>query len=291
MKRAALYGVPDFGAGGQKCYSALFSALEKRFGVGRVWQRSTKYFDRVDVCDEVAIAIVIGLRMEGRKFLETHLSLGTPTLVADLGWLKRDKYYQLCPGNLNVIPKAAPDDRFKELKLPVKTRKHELRTIVICGQVPGDAQHNLVSEADMKAWGVSVANQLREKYPTRKLLWRPHPKASISLNLRYAPTAPSNETITEFVSNEYVSTAVVYNSTAGLEFLREGCNVIALGERAVYSDVVPNSLDSVNDPPPKRETLEDLFARVAYGQYKPDELQEWKTIERLMELHQINGDW
>src|SRR5437868_1311922 len=124
FRRAALYGVPTSGAEWQQCYSALFSALENRFGKGRVWQRTNKYFDPADVADDVAVAVIQGLQGEGVRWLQANLELGIPTLVIDLAWLRRERgYWQASVGGLNNPPVVAPSaDRFENLQLKIYPR-------------------------------------------------------------------------------------------------------------------------------------------------------------------------
>lgn len=292
MRRAALYGAPQFGAEWQKCYSALSVALNQRFGKGRVWERSTKYYDPMDVAEEADVAIIMGLRGEGQKFLDHHLALGTPTLVLDLGWMRREfNYWQVSPFGLNNVPKIkVPTDRFDQLSLKVfEPKQKDMRSIVVVGQLPGDTQHDLESEEQMLTWGKDTALAATE-LTKKRVFWRPHPRWQTALP-RPIISSNSERSLHDLMKMEGLYAGVVYNSTMGIDLLRLGCNVVALGPRTVYTDIVHTELNGLLLDHPGSEIVHDMLCKVAYGQYTTSELNNWETLERLFELHQINGDW
>lgn len=292
MRRAALYGAPQFGAEWQKCYSALSVALTERFGVGRVWHRSTKYYDPADVAEEASVAIIIGLRGEGKKYLDHHLALGTPTLVIDLGWLRREwNYWQVSPFGLNSVPLIVPDSkRFDALSLKVyEPIVKNQKSIVVVGQMPGDMQHDLASEEQMLTWGKETALAAIE-LTKKRVFWRPHPKWQTALP-RPIISSNSERTLHDLIQTEGLYSGIVYNSTMGIDLLRLGCNVVALGKRTVYTDIVHTELSGLLLDHPGSEKVHDMLCRVAYGQYTTSELNHWEHLEQLLGLHQINGDW
>lgn len=292
MRRAALYGAPQFGAEWQKCYSALSVALNSRFGKGRVWERSTKYYEQADVAEEADIAIIMGLRGEGLRYLEHHTRVGTPTLVVDLGWMRRERnYWQVSPFGLNNVPKIdVPSDRFDKLDLKVfKPRSKDLRSIVVVGQLPGDMQHDLVSEDLMLQWGKEAALKTIE-LTKKRVFWRPHPRWQTNLP-RPIISSSSERTLHDLIQMEGLYAGVVYNSSMGIDLLRLGCNVVALGPRTVYTDIVHTELSGLLLDHPGSEIVHNMLCKVAYGQYTTSELNHWSTLEHLLDLHQINGDW
>lgn len=291
-RRAALYGVTGHGAEWQKCYSALLSCLEDRFGDKRVWKRSTKYYDPIDVADDVAVAVIHGLRGRGPDFLARCLELNIPTVVVDLGWLRRERgYWQVSLGGLNRPPPRAPSsDRFDRLDLKVfPPVVRDFKTVIV-GQLPGDAQHDLDSEQALINWARGVAEQVKSREPKRTVFWRPHPAFITSLG-RIAPMTNPQRTIQDLIREDDVGSAVVYNSTFGIELLRNGVHVIAQGPRTVYTDVVSSDIANLHSAHPGPEQVRFLLEKLAYGQYQLSELQNWSTLERLFALHGITGDW
>lgn len=294
LRRAALYGVPNSGAEWHKCYSALFSALEERFGVGRVWQRTSKFFDQEEVADDVAVAVIQGLQGQGFRYLAACLELGIPTLVVDLGWLRRERgYWQVSPSGLNVAPSSAPSsDRFEQLGLLVFDRIKKDYSTLIVGQIPGDKQHDLATDADVINWAVEAARAVkkRETDHRHRVFWRPHPRFMPSLGRNAIMTSP-NRLLKDFLKDSLVGSAVVYNSTLGLDLLRNGVSIIAQGPRTVYTDLVSANIEDLHSSYPGPERVRALLERVAYGQYQLPELANWSTLERLFALHEITGDW
>lgn len=292
MKRAALYGAPQAGAEWQKCYSALSAALTTRFGKGRVHERSTKFYSDEDVCEDVAVAVVLGLRGAGDLYLARNIALGIPTLVVDLGWMRRERnYWQVCPYGLNNAPKKAPSaNRFEALNLVVKPPiEKDHRSILVIGQQPGDKQHDLDTETAMLNWANITVREAAE-ITKKRVFWRPHPGWQVRLP-RPAISSSPKRGIHELIREEGVYAAAVYNSTIGLDLLRLGCNVVALGPRTVYTDLVYNKVADLNSSHPGEEKVRDLLCNIAYGQYTTTELNNWASLEHVLELHQITGDW
>lgn len=292
LRRAALYGIPNYGAEWEKSHSALFSCLETRFGRGRVWRRSNKDFDPSDVASEVAVAVIQGLRGGGKQFLEACLAKGIPTIVVDLAWLRRERgYWQASINGLNRPPERAPSyDRFEELDLKVFPLWKKNYNTVIAGQLPGDAQHDLETDRDVVEWAKSQALIMKKMFPKRRVYWRPHPSFRPTLHEAAVLTSPDRP-IKDLIRDENVGSALVYNSTLGIELLRQGVHVVAQGPRTVYTDLVSSDISDLENSHPGPDAVRDLLARLAYGQYKDEELSDWKTFEKLFELHGITGDW
>lgn len=269
------------------------ACLEQRFGSGRIWQRSTKYFEREDVSDEVAVAVFLGMRDHAPDFLRVCNELAIPNVVIDLGWMRRERgYWQASVGGLNVAPKRAPSsDRFEELDLKVYAPKTPQTNFVLVGQVPGDAQHDLTTERAMMEWGRGTATAMKAFIgPRKRVMWRPHPLFRIPLGPPAVTTWPERPLL-EFLKEEHVGGAVVYNSTAALDMLRVGVHVVAQGPRTVYTDLVPREVGRLFDAHPGPERVRSLLEKLAYGQYKIEELATWATFQRLFELHDVTGDW
>lgn len=290
MKLAALYGSPQFGAEWQKCYSALSVALEQRFGRGRVFERSTKFYSDEDVLPTAEIAIILGLREQGWQYLNRCLELGIPTLVVDLGWLRRERdYWQVSPNGLNnAVKKPVSDDRFSNLGLKIMDPRPRGRSLLVIGQLPGDMQHDITSDREMVNWGYSVGKQAIA-LTGHRVYWRPHPRTTLSTP-RPVVTSSTNRTLHEMIKDEGTYAGIVYNSTTGLDLLRLGCNVVALGPRTVYTDIVHTDITGLLKEHPGVEPVHELLSRVAYSQYTSTELSSWDTLAQVLSLHDLLGD-
>lgn len=295
MHLAALYGAQNHGGEWQRCYSSLLRCLSERFGAPRVWQRNVAYYDPADVANDALISVILGLRGEGKRYAERSIELGVPTVVVDLGFLRRERgFWQVNLNQLNNPPPEAPSgDRFDALNLKVFNRIQatDRGHILIGGQVPGDAQHDLATERDMLDWARAAAEHARELFPKKRIFWRPHPSFVKPLNVAGAIMTSTNRGINEFVKEEHIHHAVVYNSTLGLDLLRIGVNVVAQGPRTVYTDLVSSKIEDLMDSHPGPERIKSLLQRLAYGQYQLNELENWDTFESLLKLHGVTGDW
>lgn len=265
--------------------------LEDRFGAGRVWCRNPKYYDPEDVAEDVAVAVFLGLRDRARDYLARCKELGIPCVVVDLGWMRRDRgYWQVSYGDLNEPPPIAPGpDRFNHLQLKCYPQVKRNHSTVIIGQIPGDAQHDLADSNSIIRWAQDTAKGIRSRYRLRRIFWRPHPNFVCTIGKPAVMSLPTKN-IRDFIFDDQVGSAVVYNSTAGIELLRLGIHVVALGPRTVYSDLVSSSLDEVKGTHPGEQRVRSLLERLAYGQYQLSELN-WNTIEQVLRLHNVTGDW
>lgn len=256
-----------------------------------MWERNTKWYEDADVAEDVQVAVFLGLRGEARRYLARCKELEIPCIIVDLGWLRRERgYWQVSVGELNVPPPIAPNaSRFLELQLKVRDVVQRDYNTLIVGQVPGDAQHDLTDGSSVIKWGRSVAEEIRERYGRRKIFWRPHPGFLCRLGPPAITTLP-DKTVHEAIADDNVGSAVVYNSTLGLELLRQGVRVVAMGPRTVYSDLVPSCISELKTAHPGATRVRALLERCAYGQYKLDELN-WSTLANVLALHGITGDW
>jgi hypothetical protein len=269
--------------------------LDDRFGQKRTWKRTTKFYEPADVADDVAVAFFLGYRDEAPKFAERCKQLNVPFVVIDLGWLRREwGFWQASVGGLNVAPPFAPaKDRYHALNLktfPPRTFYGPSNCLVV-GQLPGDAQHDLKTERQLLEWARSNVDLAKKLLPVHsRIFWRPHPSFIRPLPRPAITTDPARG-LPEFCKEGHIQGAIVYNSTAGIELLRLGVHVVALGPRTVYSDIVTNDLGRLIDGHPGQTEVRSLLERLAYGQYKIEELSTWATFETLFKLHGVTGDW
>ena len=146
------------------------------------------------------------------------------TIIFDLGYIDRawdafensGKFYQCSIGNLGWLPQSAPEDRASALPVKLGGRKGG-GPIVVCGQVPHDAQHNMDEDTMVKALeGVMFGRETEG----REIFWRGHPQAEVKApwGLRDFP-GTKNEML------EAASTVATFNSNIGLESLLSGCEV------------------------------------------------------------------
>jgi len=213
------------------------------------------------------------------------------TVVVDLGYLKRSKnqfdpagYCQLSiNGVANIWQHPCQSDRFEQLSLPLSPFvEPKSNTILICGQVPNDAQHKM-SYVKLDRWLKDMTEFLKTLYGNLcSFVYRPHPmypKHSFTGEIQN----PSLVSSIQALDNVYA--ILTYNSTMGVEAILKGIPVVCDGS-AHYASMA-NTQESLKKDsqiffPTDAERL-DYFSRVAYSQWTPKELAEGVFIKPLLE--------
>ena len=202
------------------------------------------------------LVVIVGLRGKGADALRDYQARDVPALVVDYGYLSRanaenaEGYWQVGLGGLNKIPEfECPSDRFDALGLKINAPVGGSGPAILCGQVVGDAAHPFDTEEKLQAWVESVDH---DEY-------RAHPVSSGDAEPLEALLARAGKIIT-------------WNSNIGHDALLAGVPVEAHGP-APYAGVA-------------LKDREAYFARVAYGQWTVQEMEEGLAaafaIEKLL---------
>jgi hypothetical protein len=207
------------------------------------------------------------------------LSGGT-TLILDLGWFKRawaaftenpSGYYQIGLNYINWVPEftdlvgEAVNERWDRLGLPLAPPKPPPigpARILVLGQVANDAQHGLNS-AELEEWARQKVAEIRQNSEHTYAIedWRPHPQNEDGPR----PTTSLQDDLSK------ADLVVTYNSTAGLEALRQGIPVIC-SNNCVYHSLAGEECPSI-----KSRLV--LFRRMAYAQWTLKEIINGDAIK------------
>ena len=270
--------------------------------------------------DNIARALINGVKLHGHKaFVASQLEAGNNcdvavffgfrnpkpqvarmlekqdvmSLVMEMPYFRpplvSEKYYQLGVGQLNWLPPREhnlPSYRFEALNLLQGNLRGQDGHVLLCGQVPEDAQHHF-KRAEMIDWLYFVVGTVRQ-YSDRDIIYRPHPKLfreyvrSPLINLvGVNGTVRSDERpLVEDLRNAWAM--VTYNSTSGNEALLNGIPVFC-DECAIYSEVGNTNLFQIESPE-LPDTL-DYFSRLAFAQWTEEEIAEgeaWEFIENYL---------
>ncbi len=171
-------------------------------------------------------------------------------------------HWQLSIGELNALPvREFSPDRFFNLNIELKDRPEKSGYVLICGQVPQDAQ---IEDVNYPEW---VKSQI-EYYESRgeKVLYRPHPRAGTE-----DFTLPKEQYLRGKLQPalDGAKFIVCYNSNVGHDALIQGVPVVC-DPCAPYYEL------SGEECPPKDRRLR-YFSRAAYGQWKLSELEQGLT--------------
>lgn len=198
------------------------------------------------------------------------------TIIFDLGYIDRawdsfknsGKYYQASIGKIGWLPENAPGDRAWALNTKLGARSNEDGPIVVCGQVPCDAQHGLSADELVDELKTILArNGLRPE----DTYWRPHPQAE---------PCPTPEGFMPHTGDKHdvlhgAGQVVVYNSTLGLEALLAGRNVLC-HPSAFYA----KEANLWNDGFDSRQCL---LHRVAYAQWTEGEIRSGECRDFILQ--------
>lgn len=225
-------------------------------------------------------AIVAGMRsssLAGRIFARNHR---IPCAVTDLGYMKRASnsrdivgYNQLGWGVLGWVPKGEiSDDRFQALEQDFQSkRRRPGKHILVAGQVPGDAQHNM-NRHELECWLQAATMKAQEQFPGIPVVYRPHPLATrVRLLIGdYTVQIPAEVTPREAVADAVA--LVAFNSTLGVDALLEGVPLIC-----------DNGAHFHQAAGGEEELRYDHLCRLAYAQWNLEEFKSGEAIRFMLE--------
>lgn len=149
--------------------------------------------------------------------------------------------------------------------------------VCLLGQLGGDASHGM-SRGQFQEWATEAVGKIRALDPS-PIVWREHPQAAP----RWAPAGvdrivPPGETLAETLAGCW--RVVTYCSTAGLEALIQGLDVVAEGP-AVYGSLAGRLDRWAATERPTPEALRALLVRVAHTQWTLDEIASGEAFRHL----------
>ena len=170
-------------------------------------------------------------------------------------------------GRADFRNKGMPPDRAEKLGVKLKPWKLDGKNIILCGQVPWDAQ---CEGTDHIQWLEDTARKLLRL--GRPVVFRPHPLGPpLSIN----GCLPHKKTLKEDLEDAYY--VVTFNSNSAVEAVIEGIPVTASDEGSMAL-AVTSSIAS-REAPDRQSWLNDL----AYTQWTPSEMREgltWRHLSR-----------
>ncbi len=266
--RAGIYGKTSFGE------LQAFAEGAARLGYEPVWQRHSVFTpDQVEDFDLVATR---GARLHSAAVRDAYMGRGVPVVVVDLPPIRTlESQWALWPGFVNRLPASScPHDRLGAVNF---NQAPLGEGVLICGQTAGDAAHGL-DRTSLARWYERVVGHIKRS--GRRAVFRPHPQNPMS-----APGAdlqdPAERSYTEVIGDGWAA-VVCINSTCGLEALARGIPVFC-DESSFYIEAAQpiDEMDSPRRPDP--EAVRELFARLSYSQWTPDEIRDGEPIQMTLE--------
>ena len=279
----------------------------------------------IGVYEPSELAVVVGwlkkiLNVKGGRaeIINEQRNNGRDLLILERAWLKdRDGYHALTwngfGGHGQRLSENCPSDRWEKLELEFEPWRTEGKHILLCAQVPWDAQVD-GSKKDPLAEGVPIGDhvgwisktirRIRER-TDRPIVLRFHPKV-VRMGIRkHFPidklkdmvdriSEPKSTRATQLSKHDHQQirsslhkdlkncwAMVAYNSNSGVDAVLKGIPVF-LSEKCGRSYPFANKdLDDINDPvmPDRRQWAQNL----AYDQWNNAELtsgEAWCHIAR-----------
>lgn len=275
MQKICLFGLPQYG---------VLESMRKGFVATHnlpIWRRADVFTEQ---CYEKQFDIVVcnGLRGRYAAINETFTKHEKPVIVTDLGYIRKNPgYFQVGLGRIGWLPTfACPRDRLDKLELQINRRKEKtlksVKKVLICGQRPDDAAHNL-DEKQLINYYMGFVPRLRDMFPDVKVIWRPHPDSTLKLG--GCDGTSRGDLLAELEDTDAI---ITYNSTTGLTGIIEGIPVIC-HHSAYYSELCQIDLAHKLELP-SLDQVERFLSRVAYAQWTAPEMESGEAITFMLKV-------
>lgn len=244
-------------------------------GLAPVWRNPWVFTP--DQTEDFDVVVIPGLIAQCRDILEAYRKKGVPVLVQDAGYIRRDLgYFQLGWNRLNWIPETGDHARAKTMGLAAKSRGKRGQYILVCGQKPGDAQHDIENMDDWARWAIRIIEDASDL----PVVFRPHPRVQAS-------ACSIDEAL------EDAAVMVTHNSTSAYQAFVDGVPVVCTDENAAYigcaqtfDEVFVQGKRVVGQPVKTRRSMLD---RIASAQWTREELETGKPIAYMLEWGKDHG--
>lgn len=262
---------------------AATEALNGLAGLGHSCVRRQPGVYRRGEVEKFDLVLVVGFGGSAAQVASDYRGEKVPVIEMDVPSvhpLRPGSFWRLSLGGPHwLIPEGPTTLRSEALGLePLFSPGRRGSSILICGQAAGDAAHDLSTGAAIVAWAEGIAKRCREQVD-KPLVWRPHP-ADTSLRPQ-GFDAVSLGPLEDALATAHA--VVTISSGAGLVALRRGVPVVATGP-AVYGHLAQEIKHLPKLPPPSKDRVADLFARLAYQHWTRDELQSGAPMKIFMDL-------
>lgn len=257
--KAGIFGRPSQGVFG------LVARGIDALGYQPIFQRPSVWSEHQ--AQEFDLVVTTGARLHSAQIRDLYRERGVPVIILDLSPIRRDGLWALWPYKLNTVPIEADRDR---LSLVHWGQREIGVDVLICGQVAGDAAHGMDRE-QIRSWFGRTAELVREKLPSHRVIWRPHPQYPFEMP-GFDYSDPRKVSFEDALDG--VGAVVTFNSTAGLFSISQGIPTF-VSHTCFYKEAASGTgLPSMkgSDALPPRDTIEDYFSRLTHCVWAEDEL-------------------
>jgi len=253
-----------------------------RTGVSKSEDCFIQYDSKHEECDLAVTWGIHKLRLpctETRKIIHDEQKLqGKRTMVIELGYVNRDRYYSVGYDSQNgwadFRNKDMPPDRWSLLGAELKEYRKNGDHILLCGQVPWDTS---VQHVDYNQWCIDTIKTIKNS-TNKPIVFRPHPLAHDAVGELPDVTVSNKASLKEDLDNCWA--VVALNSNALVEAVIEGVPIFACNDGSMAQGVSNNLVDLDN---PRLHDREQWAYNLAYSQWTTREMKKGLTWEHLKE--------
>jgi len=251
-----------------------------KLGMRTIVQNPSVY--KADCYMKADAAIVFGVTTRTLEVVRDQLKHEGKPIVVELGYVRRgtglNSYWsiglfqdeKLC----NFKAKGAPRDRWNDLRVELQPWKEQVEDayILVCGQVPGDAN---LKGMNPYTWARQTISMIRG-YTDRQIVFRPHPEAYFEAE-EFEGCAVSTDPLHEDLENAHA--VVVHSSNSAVEAVIRGVPVFVLDE-SMASPVANKDLATIQNP--DRPDRQQWANELAYSQWSYAEMKAGFPLQHLL---------
>lgn len=245
------------------------------------------------VPDDSDIAVFVGVRGKTREVVDAYRALGRRTIILDKGAIRfrnrsTHRRVYLDGGTalayLNRFRRRDPS-RWQAFGCELAPMREEVPRAHIVYANNSQKVHDYWRLGSAEELAEQTVKQLQKMAPTRKIVFRPKPRALDFREIEGAELSLKPHTIEDALVGAHC--LVTHTSHCTVNALMMGIPVVALMPNPA-KNVAGKFIEQALAPPiPSEEDRYSFFCNMAWAQWSPDEFKDgtmWKFMRREMEL-------
>ena len=247
--------------------------------------RRGSVFDASQFEKQFDAVVTIGARGGYGRAASAYTERHVPVFILEAAFVRReDGYVSISKGTINSLaPHFATAERVARIGYQIPSSPSDPRgeSILVLGQVPGDAQHGMDAQR-MDSYLTELLSIIRE-VSARPVVFRPHPKAALFFPQIVRNGSAMLDQVSSLEENLAAAhCAVTYNSAAGFAALAAGVPVFS-NDSAAYFGMSSNEIDLLESPPwPSKAKIDSFLRQLASSTWSLEEVAGDPEFGRTM---------
>ena len=236
---------------------------------------------------DVIWSVLFNGRMAGNRAIwERNVQQSKPTIVLEVGGIKRGKTWKVAINGINRDAYFGPinntSERADKLELELKSWRHDGEYILICGQHEQSLQWKNMPR--MSTWVMETIDTI-QKHTDRPIIFRPHPRCRLPHietefnNVKRQDPQYVNGTYDDFDMNfKNIYATVNWSSNPAIHSVIEGIPAFT-GPSSLAYDVALQDFSQIDNPLycDRRQWLNDY----AYTEWTVEEISQGLPLKLL----------